>query len=74
MIEAEWEDLRWKNLPCDIFTSFAHYFQLNLDETYFLCNEGKLKVLGIKDKPCHEKIAATQGFQSKSFGLGVQQV
>ena len=24
--------------PCDTFTRFAHYFQLNLDETSFLCN------------------------------------
>ena len=38
MIEAEWEDMRRKNSPCDIFIRYAHYFQLNLDETCFLCN------------------------------------
>ena len=59
MIEAEWEDLRWKNSPRDIFTHFDNSFQLNLDETSFLFNEGEIKVLGIKDKPHHKKIAAT---------------
>ena len=43
------------NSPRDIFTRFSHYFQLNLDETSFFCNEGELKVLGRKDKPRHEK-------------------
>ena len=28
---------------------------MNLDENYFLCNEGELKVLGSKDKPFHNK-------------------
>ena len=63
MVEAEWEDLRRTNSPCDIFTRFDHYFKLNLDETCFLCNEGYIKILGSRDKPRHEKIAATQGFQ-----------
>ena len=39
MIEAEWEDMRQSNSPRDIFIRFAHYFQLNLDETSLLCNE-----------------------------------
>ena len=51
MIEAEWEDLQRKNSHCDIFTRFAHYFQFNLDETSFLCNEFELNIIGIKDKP-----------------------
>ena len=54
IIEAEWEDMRQTNSPCDILTRFYHYFQLNLDETSFLCNEGELKVVGRKDKPCHK--------------------
>ena len=33
IIEAEWEDLRRKNSPRDIFIPYAHYFQLNMDET-----------------------------------------
>ena len=37
------------------FTCFDHYFQLNLDETSFLCNEGEIKVIVIKDKPRHYK-------------------
>ena len=73
-IEAEWEDLRRTNSPCDIFTQFSHYFQLNLDETSFTCNEAEIKVLGSKYKPLHEKNSVTQGFQLKPFGLGVQQV
>ena len=54
MIETEWEDLWRTNSPRDIFICFSHYFQLNLDETSFLCNEGELKVVGSKDKPCHK--------------------
>ena len=49
MIEAEWEDLRQKNSPRDIFISFAHFFQLNLDETSPLFNEGELKIIGGND-------------------------
>ena len=63
IIEVEWEDLRRPKLPRDTFTSFAHYFQLNLDETSFLCTEGEQKFLGSKYKPRHEKIAATKCFQ-----------
>ena len=51
MIEAEWENLRQKNLPHDIFICYAYYFKLNLDETCFLCNEGELKIVGGNDKP-----------------------
>ena len=32
-----------------------HCFQLNLDETSLLCNEGELKIIGGNDKPRHEK-------------------
>ena len=39
IIEAEWEDMRRINSPHDIFIRYAHYFQLNLDETCFLYNE-----------------------------------
>ena len=63
MIEAEWEDMQQKNSPRDVFTRFAHYFQLNLDETSSLCNEGKLKVIGRKDKPSHEKKFSDSIFQ-----------
>ena len=62
MIEADWEDLRRTNSPRDIFTHFAHYFQLNLDEISFLCNEGELKVLGSKDKPHHDKYCSESRF------------
>ena len=74
MIEAEWEDMRRKNSPRDIFIRHDHYFQLNLDETWFLCDEGELKIIGGKYKPRHEKIAAIQGYQLQSSGLGVQRV
>ena len=63
MIEAEWENLWWTNSPRDIFTHFSHYFQLNFDETSFLCNLYELKVLGRKINPDMTKIAATQGLQ-----------
>ena len=56
MIEAEWEYLQRTKSPRDIFNLFAHHFQLNLDEYSLLCDEGKLNVLGINDKPHHEKL------------------
>ena len=62
MIGVEWEDLRRKNSPCDIFIRYAHYFQLNLDETCFLCNEGELKIIGDNDKPCHDKNCSDSRF------------
>ena len=74
MIEAEWEDLRKTNSTRDIFICYARYFQLNLDKICFLCNEGKLKMIGGNDKPRHKKIAAIRGFQLQSSGLGVQRV
>ena len=63
MIESEWEDLQQKNSPHYFFSRFSHYFQLNLDETCFLCYEGEIQVLGSKDKPAMTKIAVNQGFQ-----------
>ena len=50
MIEVEWEDLRRTNSPRDIYISYAHYFQLNLNENSFLCNEGELRIIGGNDK------------------------
>ena len=55
MIEAEWEYMRWTNSPHDIFNHFSHDFQLNFDETSFLCNECELRVIGCKEKPYHKK-------------------
>ena len=62
MIEAEWEDMRRKNSPRDIFIRYAHFFQLNLDETCFLCNEGELNIIGDNDKPCHDKNCSDSRF------------
>ena len=47
--------MRRKNSPRGIFIRYAHYLQLNSDETCFLCNEGELKIIGNNDKPCHDK-------------------
>ena len=46
IIETEREDMRRTNPPRDIFICYAHYFQLNSDETFFLCNEGELWIIG----------------------------
>ena len=62
MIEAEWEDMRQTNSPHDIFIRYAHYFQLNLDETCFLCNKGELKIIGDNDKPRHDKNCSESRF------------
>ena len=74
MVEAEWEDLRRTNSPRDIFIRYAHYFQLNLDETCFLCNDYEFRIIGDIDKTRHEKIAAIRGFQLQFSGLGMQRV
>ena len=55
MIEAEWEDLWQKNSPRDIFIPYAHYFQLNLDETCFLFNGDELNIIGGNNKSRHKK-------------------
>ena len=68
MIEEEWGDLHHTNSPCDIFICYAHYFQLNLDETCFLFNEGELKIIGGNDKTCHDKI-----FSDLRFSITVLQ-
>ena len=57
IIEAKWEGLRRTNSHCDIFIHSDHYFQLNFDETSFLCNEGELKIICGNDKPYHKKFA-----------------
>ena len=47
--------MRRTNSPRDIFIHYAHYFQLDLDENCFLCNESELKIIGDSNKPCHNK-------------------
>ena len=56
--------------PRDIFIRNAHYFQLNLDETCFLCNEGKLKIIGDNDKPCHNKNCSDSRFSIAVLRVG----
>ena len=72
MIGMDWEDLQWTNSPRDISICYAHCFQLNLDETCFLCNEGELNIIGGNDKPFQNKKLVIRGFQLQSSGLGVQ--
>ena len=52
------------------FSRFSHYFQLNLDETSFLCNDGELKALGSKDKPCHEQDCSDSRFSITVLRVG----
>ena len=70
MIESEWEDLRRTNPPRDILNRFDHYFQLNLDEKCFLCNEGELKVLWRKDRPRHDKNCSDSRFSITVLRVG----
>ena len=74
MIEAEWEDMLRTNSTHYIFICYAHYFQLDLDETFFLCNEGELRIIGDNDKPCHEINCSDSRFELQSSGLQVKQV
>ena len=54
-----------------IFLSFlAHYFQLNWDETLFICNKGELKVIESKDKPRHDKNFSSSRFSITVFRVG----
>ena len=70
MIKVEWEDLRRTNSPHDIYFFNAHYFQLNLDETSFLCNEGELKVTGSNNKPQYDKNFSDSTFLSIVLRVG----
>ena len=69
-VETKWDNLRQKNSPCDIFTRFDHYFQLNLGENYFLRYEGELKVIRRKYKPCHEKHCSDSRFSVTLLQVG----
>ena len=70
MIEAEWGDLRRTNSPCDIFIPYAHYYQLNMDETCFVCNEGELRIIGNNDKPHNDKNCSNSRFSIKFLQVG----
>ena len=56
------------NSPHDIFTRVPHYFQLNLDETSFLCYEGYREVFGSKDNPAMEKMQKPKVFNNSPLG------
>ena len=70
MIESDWEDLCQKNSHCGIFICFYHYFQLNLDETSFLCNEGKLRIFLGSNKSRHNKNCSDSRFSIKVLRVG----
>ena len=50
LIESEWNFMRNANKPSTLFDNLHEHFQLNLDETCFMCNDGILKIIGSKDK------------------------
>ena len=50
LIEAEWEYLRKLNTPTHVFNSVHEKIQLNFGESYSICNDEILKILGDKDK------------------------
>ena len=58
LIEHEWEYLRKTNKPTSEFVAEQEHFQLNLDETCFLCSDGVLKIIGDKGKKRHDKNVA----------------
>ena len=70
MIESEWEDLRRKNSPHDIFIRYDHYFQLNLDETSFLINEGEFRIIDGNNKPRHNKNCSDSRFSISVLRVG----
>ena len=62
--------MRRTNTPCDIFIRYAHYFQLDLDETCFLFNEGELNIIGDNDKPRHNKNCSDSRFPITFLRVG----
>ena len=71
MIESEWEDLRQKNSPHDIFIRHDNHFQLNIYETSFPFNEGKLRIVCGNDKPCHSKNCSDLRFSISFLQVGI---
>ena len=55
LIESEWEFMRSVNTPSSSFVNLHEHFQLNLDESCFMCNDGILKIIGAADKRHHDK-------------------
>ena len=55
LIESEWEHLHQINLPTAAFVHVHAHFQLNLDETCFMCSEGSFKIIGDAARKHHDK-------------------
>ena len=55
LIESEWEKMSQYNLPTREFLALQEHFQLNLDESGFMCNDGILKIMGDADRKHHDK-------------------
>ena len=53
--------MRHLNSPCDLFVTVAEYFQLNLDETCFVCSNGILRILGDSECKHHDNNVADNG-------------
>ena len=55
LIKSEWDFMRNANKLSTLFDNLHEHFQLNLDESCFMCNDGILKIIGSKDKKHHDK-------------------
>ena len=55
LIRSEWAILRTINQPQIEFPKLHAHFQLNVDESCFVCNDGILKIIGDKEKKYHDK-------------------
>ena len=62
--------MRQTNSPRDTFIRYAHYFQLNLDETCFLCNKGELNIIGDNNKPRHDNNYSDSRFSITVLRVG----
>ena len=54
-IDGEWEYLQSANKPLELFVQLQEHFQLNLDESCFMCSDGELKIIGNAEKKRHDK-------------------
>ena len=70
LIDSEWVELRRMNMPQAEFERLAPSFQLNLDETCFLCSEGNLRVIGEKERRFHDNNMGDSRFSITVLRVG----
>ena len=55
LVEDLWDRMRETNLPPDSFVNHMEHFQLDLEESCIMANDGSLIIIGGYDRKKHEK-------------------